>query len=96
LDASTKLFTELTTLAASLVTMAICAADGLDGRAATELLSALTEDVMAPVSLGKSLLAELTSVVASLWICESCDLMPLIPLLVSPLTEFCRVVRSVQ
>ena len=48
------------------------------------------------VSLGKSPLAELTSVVASLWICVSCDLMPLIPLLVSPLTEFCRLVRSVQ
>ena len=84
MDASTKLFAELTTLAESLVTVAICAADGLDGRAATELLSALTEDVMAPVSLGKSLLAELTSVVASLWICLSCDFTPLIPLLVTP------------
>ncbi len=61
-----KLLTELTTLAASLVTVAICPAEGLDDRAATELLSALTEDVMALVSLGKSLLAELTSVEASL------------------------------
>ena len=95
-----KLFTELTTLPASLVTVAICAADGLDGRAATEFLSALTDEEMALVSFGKSLLAELTSVVASLWICLSCDFKPLIPLLavrlVSPLTEFCRLVRSVQ
>jgi len=95
-DASTKLFTELTTLAAFLPTVAICAADGLDGRAARELLSALTEDVMAPVSLGKSLLAELTSVAASLWICFTCVFRPLIPALVSPLTEFSRLVRSVQ
>src|SRR5207249_1549373 len=73
LDASTKLFTELTTFAASLVAVAICAADGLDGSAVTEVSSASTEDVMAPVSLGKSLLAESTSVVASLWICLSCD-----------------------
>ena len=36
LDASTKLFTELTTLAASLVAVEICAADGLDGSAVTE------------------------------------------------------------
>ena len=32
LDASVKLFTELTTLAASLVTVAICAAEGFAGR----------------------------------------------------------------
>ena len=96
LDASTKLFTELTTPAASLVMVAIWAADGLDGRAVTELLSVLTEDVIALVSLGKSPLAELTSVLASLWICLSCDFKPLIPLLVSPLTEFWRLVRSVQ
>ena len=61
-----KLLTELTTLAASLVTVAICAAEGLDDRAATALLSASTDDVMALVWLGKSLLAELTSAVASL------------------------------
>jgi len=54
LDASMKLFTELTTLDASLVTVAICAADGLADRAATEFLSALTDDVMALVSVGKS------------------------------------------
>ena len=99
-----KLLTELTTLAASLVTVAICRAEGLDGRAATALLSASTDDVMAVVSLGKSLLAELTSVEASLWIVVSCVVScvfkPLTPLptfrLVSPLIEFCRLVRSPQ
>src|SRR5262249_41160855 len=81
------------TLAALWVTVAICAAEGLDGRAATELLSALTDDVMALVWLGKSFLAELTSVAASLWILLTCDSRLLTPLLalrlVSPLTEFC-------
>ena len=95
-----KLLTELTTLAASLVTVAICAAEGLDGRAATELLSASTDDVMALVWLGKSPLAELTSAVASLEMVVTCDFRPLTPLLtlrlVSPLTEFSRLVRSVQ
>jgi len=92
--------TELTTLAASLVTVAICAAEGLDDRAATALWSASTDDVMALVSLGKSLLAELTSVVASLWIVLTCEVRPLMPLLavrlVNPLTELLRLVRSVQ
>jgi hypothetical protein len=96
-----KLLTELTTLAASLVTVAICKAEGPDGRAATEVLSALTEDVMALVSLGKSLLAELTSVEASLWIVVTCVFKPLTPLLlkvrlVNPLIEFSRLVRSPQ
>ena len=44
-----KLLTELTTLAASLVTVAIFAAETLYDRAATEFLSALTDDVMALV-----------------------------------------------
>ena len=95
-----KLLTELTTLAASAVTVAICAAEGLDDRAATEPLSASTDVVMALVWLGKSLLAELTSVVASLWIVVTCDFKPLIPLLavklVSPLMELLRLVRSAQ
>jgi hypothetical protein len=47
-------------------------------------LSASTEDVMALVSFGKSPLAEPASVLASLWICLSCDFRPLIPALVSP------------
>ena len=100
LVASVKLLTELTTLAASLVTVAICAAEGLDARPVTEVLSALTDDVMALVWLGKSPLAELTSAVAWLWIVLTCDVRPLTPLLtvklVSPLTEFSRLVRSVQ
>ena len=65
-----------------------------------ELLSALTDDVMALVWLGKSLLAELTSAVASLSTFLTCVCRPLIPLLafrlVSPLTEFDRLVRSEQ
>jgi hypothetical protein len=87
-----KLLTELTTLAASLVTVEISATEGLDDRPATALLSASTDDVMALVSLGKSLLAELTSVEASLWIIVTCVFKPLTPLLVvrlvSPLIEF--------
>ena len=55
---------------------------------------------MALVSLGKSLLAELTSVEASLWIVVTCVFKPLTPLLVvrlvSPLIEFSRLVRSPQ
>ena len=95
-----KLLTELTTLAASLVTVAICVAEGLEARPVTEALSALTDDVMALVWVGKSPLAELTNAVASLWIVLTCDVRPEIPLLavklVSPLTEFSRLVRSVQ
>jgi hypothetical protein len=96
LVASVKLLTELTTLAASLPTVAICEAEGLDGSAVTEFLSALTEEEMALVWLGKSLLAELTSAVASLWICDSWDFRVLMLTLVRPLTEFSRVARSVQ
>jgi hypothetical protein len=100
LVASVKLLTELTTLAASLVTVAICAAEGLDDRPATELFSASTDEVMALVWVGKSLLAELTSAVASLSIVATCDFKPLTPLLtfklVSPLMEFSRLVRSAQ
>jgi hypothetical protein len=58
LDASVKLLTELTTRPAFLVTVAICAADGLDGRAAREFLSASTERVMALVWLATSRAAE--------------------------------------
>ena len=91
-----KFLTELTTLAASLATVATCAAEGLDGSAVTEFLSALTDDEMASVWVGKSLLAELTSAVASLWIFVSWDFSSLIPTLVSPLTEFSRLVRLAQ
>ena len=54
---------------------------------------------MALVWVGKSPLAELTTAVASLWICVIWDFSPLIPLplkLLSPLTEFSRLARSVQ
>jgi hypothetical protein len=100
LVASVKLLTELTTLAASLVTVAICPAEGLVDRAVTELFSASTDEVMALVWFGKSLLAELTSAAASLPIVVTCAFKPLTPLLafklVSPLTAFSRLVRSVQ
>jgi hypothetical protein len=100
LVASVKLFTELFTLDASWTTVAIAAAEGLDDRAATELFSVSTDEVMALVWLGKSLLAELTSVVAALWTIWTCDFQALTPLLavklVSPLTAFWRLLRSVQ
>jgi hypothetical protein len=65
LVASVKLLTELVTAAASPAIAAICAVDGLDGSAFTELDSVSTDDLIALVSLGKSDLAELTSAVAS-------------------------------
>jgi len=68
----------------------------VSGMTCGHCVASVTEEVMALVSLGKSPLAELTSVVASVWICLSCDFRPLTPLLVSPLTEFWRLVRSVQ
>ena len=95
-----KPLTEFTTLVASLAIVAICPAEGLDGSALTALSGASTDDLTALVWLGKSLLAELTSALASLWIVLSCDCKPLIPLLtfklVSPLIEFSRLVRSEQ
>jgi hypothetical protein len=60
-----------------LVTVAISTAEGLDGRAAKELLSTSTDNVMAMVWLGESPLAELTSVAALLWILLTCDFKPL-------------------
>lgn len=98
---SVKLFTEVTTLLAWLASAAMFAADGLDGNDLTVLSSALIDDVIDDVSLGKSLLAELTSAVASLWIFVSCvrsalTTPPLVSRLVSPLTEFSRLVRLPQ
>jgi len=58
-----KLLTELTTLPASEAIAAICVADGLDGSAFTALSSVSTDDFTALVSVGKSLLAALASVV---------------------------------
>lgn len=95
-----KLLTEATTLKASFETVAICDADGLDDKAVTDFLSASTDEVMALVWLGKWPLAELESVAASLSILLSCDFRPLTPLLafrlVSPLMDFCKLVRSAQ
>ena len=98
--ASTKLLTELTTLLASSAIAAIWLAEGLDGSALTALLSVSTDVFTALVWVGKSLLAALTSDVASLWIVVSCDVRPLIPLLEVTLgrflTELLRLVRSEQ
>ena len=59
-----------------------------------------TDDLIALVWVGKSLLAELTSDVASLLIGVTCDLSaltsPLVAALVSPLTELSRLLRSEQ
>jgi hypothetical protein len=49
-----KFLTELTTLAALLVTVAISAAEGLGDSVPTELLSASTDEVIALVWLGSS------------------------------------------
>lgn len=66
----------------------------------TALASVSTDDFTALVSLGKSLLAALTSDVASLWIVVICVFRPLIPLLEVTLgrvlIEFSRLVRSEQ
>ena len=98
--ASEKLLTELTTLAASVAIAAICAGDGFDGSALTAPLSVSTDDLIALVWLGKSLLAESTSDVASLLIVVTCDFRaltsPLVAALGRPLTELSRVLRSEQ
>ena len=100
LVASEKLLTELATFAAALPTVATCAADGLDGSALTAPLNMSTDDLIALVWVGKSLLAELTSDVASLLIVVTCDFSaltsPLVAALVSPLTELSRLLRSEQ
>jgi hypothetical protein len=100
LVADMKLETELTTVPASLVMVAICAGVGLDDSPATELLSAFTDDVMALVWVGKSPLAWSTSLLALFSIAVTCALRPLTPLLafrlVSPLTEFSRLALAEQ
>ena len=62
--------------------------------------SVSTDDLIALVWVGKSLLAELTSDVASLLIVVTCDFSaltsPLVAALVSPLTELSRLLRSEQ
>ena len=98
--ASPKLLTALATLVALVAIAASWADEGLAGSAATALWSASTDDFKALVWLEKSLLAELTSDVASLWIFVTCDFSPLTsPLeteLASPLMELSRVLQSEQ
>ncbi len=100
LVASTKLLTELTTLDALAATVAIWLAEGLAESPPTAVVSASIEDLSALVWLGKSLFAWLTTVLASVWILSSWAFRPLMPLLtfrlVSPLTEFSRLVRAEQ
>ena len=92
LVALVKLCTEVFTPAPSWAAVAIVAAEGLARRAATELFSAVTDEVMALVWLGKSLLAELTSAVAAVSTFWACDFQALTPLLtvklLSPWTAF--------
>jgi hypothetical protein len=98
--ASTKLLKELTTFPAALTTVAIWLAEGFAVSALTALVSASTEDVMALVSLGKSLLAWLTTALASVLMFVNAACKALIPLLglklVTSLIEFSRLVRAEQ
>jgi hypothetical protein len=100
LVASLKLFTEFTTLSPAGAIAAIWPADGFEGSDLTAVESELTDDVIALVSFGKSLLAEFTTEVASVWIFFTCACRPLTPelveRLVSPLTEFVRLLRALQ
>jgi hypothetical protein len=98
--ASTKLVKDLTTFAAALVTLAISLAEGFAFNPLTAPVSASTEDLMALVSLGKSLFAWLTTVLASVLIFVNAASSALIPLLglklVTSLIEFSRLVRAEQ
>ena len=98
--ASTKFLNELTTFAAALTTVAIWLGEGFGVSALTALVSASTEELMALVSLGKSLLAWLTTVLASVLIFVNAVSKALIPLLglklVTSLIEFSRLVRAEQ
>jgi hypothetical protein len=98
--ASTKFVNELSTFAAALATVAIWLGEGFALSALTALVSASTEDLMALVSRGKSLLAWLTTVLASVLIFVNVASKALIPLLglklVTSLIEFSRLVRAEQ
>ena len=98
--ASTKLLKELTTFAAALATVAIWLGEGFVFSALTALVSASTEDLMALVSLGKSLLAWPTTVLASVLIflnAASKAPTPLLGLkLVTSVIEFSSPVRAEQ
>jgi hypothetical protein len=98
--ASTKLWKELTTFPAALTTGAIWLAEGFVCSPLTALASASTEDLMALVSVGKSLLAWLTTVFASVLAFVNAACKALIPLLglklVTSLIEFSRLLRTAQ
>lgn len=94
-----KLVTELFTFDASVARAAICPAEGLDDSPLTAAVSESSEDLIAWVSLAKSLLAWLTSLVALLSIFLSCASNPLrllMELALRPLIEFWRSVRAEQ
>lgn len=61
-----KLSTELTSPDAALATWEICDADGLEDSPLAALWSESSEELIALVSLGKSLFADLTRAVALL------------------------------
>ena len=92
--------TELTAVDAALMTVVIWAADGFAVSALTALVSASTEDLMALVWVGKSLLAWVTTLLASVltfWNVACRALMPLLGLrLLTPLIEFSRSARAEQ
>ena len=98
--ASRKLWTELSAVDAALVTATIWPADGFDVSALTALVSESTEDLIALVSFGKSLLAWVTTLSAALLTCWNCVFRVLTLLLglrlVTPLIEFWRSVRAEQ
>ena len=98
--ASTKLLKELTTLLAAPVTVAMLLGEGFVSSALMAVVSESTEVLIALVWLGKSLLAWLTTVLASVWIFLNWACNALIPLLglklVAALIEFSRLVRAEQ
>src|SRR5690242_11646953 len=98
--ASAKFRTELTTFAVSAAIAAMSEVEGLEGSALIAPSSVSMDDLTALDSVGKSLLAELTSVVASLLILVSCALRPLTPPLAvalgRSLIEFSRLERLSQ
>jgi hypothetical protein len=61
--------------------VASCAGEGLDGSALIAVAALSIDVLMAVVSLGRSLLAELTSAVAALWTFPACVLKALTLLL---------------
>ena len=87
-------------LPAAVATDAMLLAEGFALSVLTALVSASTEDLMAVVSLGKSLLALLTTVLASVVTFVKAASKVLIPLLalklVTPLIEFWRLARAEQ